>query len=115
MDAAPQVNYSEGWWWIARNEDNVPAAFIGMIQSTLSPASCYFYRVGVLPSHRGHRLQSRLTRAMCAKARRLGYTSMVTDTTDNVPSANNLIKCGFTLIEPHPWSLPRALYWMKQL
>ena len=41
---------------------------------------------------------------------------MISDTTDNVPSSNNLIKAGYKLIEPSaPWANGESLYWSKKL
>jgi hypothetical protein len=40
----------------------------------------------------------------------------VTDTTDDVASANSLIKAGYTLYTPaQPWALSNSLYWRKWL
>lgn len=36
--------------------------------------------------------------------------------TDNIASANSLIKAGYTLYKPStPWALSNSLYWKKQL
>ncbi|MFZ9885412.1 MAG: GNAT family N-acetyltransferase, partial [Ilumatobacteraceae bacterium] len=49
-------------------------------------------------------------------AKDLGMTQAVTDTTDNVASANALIATGFRLFDPDdPWGLPNTLYWRKSL
>ena len=41
---------------------------------------------------------------------------MISDTTDNVPSSNNLIKAGYKLIAPSaPWANGESLYWSKKL
>jgi len=41
---------------------------------------------------------------------------MISDTTDNVHSANNLIKAGYKLLEPSaPWANTDSLYWAKKL
>lgn len=115
LDSAPVPNFSNGFWWTATNGKE-PVAFIGIIQSILDEYTGYFTRVGVLPSHRGHKLQAKLMRAMEAKAKRTGWLRIVTDTTDNTPSANNIIAAGYRLFDPeHRWSLPEALYWQKQL
>lgn len=115
FDSAPLPDFSNGYWWLATlGKESV--AFIGIIQSILGLDTGYFTRVGVLPSHRGHQLQAKLMRAMEAKARRLGWQHIVTDTTDNVPSSNNIIAAGYRLFEPkHRWSFGHSLYWHKQL
>ena len=51
-----------------------------------------------------------------AKAKRLGMNWLITDTTDNPPSANSLIACGFKLFEPSkPWANKQSLYWRKRI
>jgi hypothetical protein len=41
---------------------------------------------------------------------------MVSDTTDNVPSANNFIAADWKLFEPEfPWAFSNTLYWRKDL
>lgn len=41
---------------------------------------------------------------------------MVSDTTDNVVSANNFIRSGYTLFRPaSAWAWPHTLYWWKEL
>jgi GNAT superfamily N-acetyltransferase len=53
-----------------------------------------FCRVGVLQEHCGHGLQLRLMRALERRARRNGWSYVVSDTTDNLFSANNIIRAG---------------------
>jgi Phage terminase large subunit len=63
-----------------------------------------------------NRLQLRLMRAMESRARHRGWSSVVSDTTDNVASANNFISAGYRLYHPqHPWGWPNTLYWRKVL
>ena len=92
----------------------MPVAFAGIIPSTHVANAGYFYRVGVLRKHCGHRLQLRLMRALEARARRNGWSAVVSDTTDNVFSANNFIRAGYRLYRPQmPWAWPNSLYWRK--
>jgi len=60
----------------------------------------YFCRVGVLGKHCGHGLQLRLLRAVEARARLNGWCSVISDTTDNMYSANNFIRAGYRLFSP---------------
>lgn len=114
-DAAPLVSPDKGHWWLAYHGDD-PVAFAGLIKSTLVPNAGYLSRVGVLADHRGHRLQCRLTRALELRARRNGWARIVTDTTDNIPSANSLIRAGFKLFTPKtPWAFGHSLYWTKDI
>ena len=59
-------------------------------------------------------LQLRLLRAAASRAHRNGWQSIVSDTTDNVVSANNFIRAGYQLYRPRlPWGWPNTLYWRK--
>jgi GNAT superfamily N-acetyltransferase len=112
---APISDFDQGHWWIAFH-DMVPAAFAGIVPSTHVGNSGYFCRVGVLQEHCGHRLQLRLMRALEARARRNGWSSVVSDTTDNLSSANNFIRAGYRLFRPRtPWAWPHTLYWRKKI
>jgi GNAT superfamily N-acetyltransferase len=106
-------DFDLGFWWIALRE-RVPVAFAGVVPSTHVENAGYFCRVGVLREHWGRALQLRLMRAMEIRARRNGWRYIVSDTTDNVASANNFIKAGYRLYQPpHPWGWPNTLYWRK--
>lgn len=110
--SAPQVDPAIGCWWIAFHKDQ-PVAFAGL---TVHGDYGYLYRAGVLPGHRGHKLQRRLVRAREAKARKLGLQYIVTDTTYNTPSSNALIGAGYKLYVPkNPWGPKAALYWRKDM
>ena len=50
--------------------------------------------------HCGHGLQLRLMRAVEARARLNGWCSVISDTTDNMYSANNFIRAGYRLFSP---------------
>lgn len=102
-------------WWIAYHRHH-PVAFACLCPSQQGPDGVYLGRCGVLPAFRGFGVQRRLIRLRLAWAKRQGYKWAVSDTTDNVPSANNLIACGFRLYTPAiPYSFARALYWVKRL
>lgn len=61
-------------------------------------------------------LQLRLMRAMEARVRHNGWRCVVSDTTDNVASANNFIRAGYRLYRPAvPWAWPNTLYWRKPI
>lgn len=107
--------FDQGNWWLAFREAE-SVAFAGLIPSTHVCNAGYFCRVGVLSEHWGHRLQLRLMRALEARARRNGWCSIVSDTTDNLTSANNFIRARYQLFEPtHPWAWPHTLYWRKPI
>jgi GNAT superfamily N-acetyltransferase len=111
----PIKDTTDGWWWIAYR-NRFPVAYLGMVPSTHYPNAGYFQRVGVLSEHRGNCLQARLMGAMERYARRIGLGSIVSDTTDNVHSANNFIRAGWSLFDPEfPWAFAGTLYWRKDL
>jgi hypothetical protein len=113
FDGATVPEFDHGHWWLAFDETE-PVAFAGVIPSTRVGNAGYFCRVGVLRGHRGHQLQLRLMRALETRSRRNGWTSVVSDTTNNLGSANNFIRAGYRLYQPHaPWAWPHTLYWRK--
>jgi GNAT superfamily N-acetyltransferase len=113
--SAPMPEFEWGHWWLTFHA-GTPVAFAGMVPSTHADNAGYFCRVGVLQAHWGRALQLRLMRAIEARARNNGWAYVVSDTTDNVPSANNFIKAGYRLYRPrYPWGWPHTLYWRKFL
>jgi hypothetical protein len=107
--------FDHGHWWLAY-QGMEPAAFAGLVPSTRVKNAAYFCRVGVLSDHHGRRLQLRLMRALEMRARRNGWTSVISDTTDNVASANNFIRAGYHLYRPSaPWAWLHSLYWRKSI
>ena len=113
--STPAIEPAEGWWWIAWVGEE-PAAFAGMRRAANTPGTIYMSRAGVLPAHCGHKLQLRMIRLREAKARRLGFTRAISDTTDNIASSNNLILAGSHLFRPaYRWGFERSLYWQKDL
>lgn len=114
----PMIETNVGHWWIAyENQTQKPAAFAALWPSVRSPHTGYLARAAVAEGHRGRGLQRRLIRVREAKARKLGWLVTVTDTNrDNIPSANNMIRCGYMLFEPpEPWGNPKSLYWRRVL
>jgi GNAT superfamily N-acetyltransferase len=113
--SAPVPDFDWGYWWLVFS-GRTAVAFAGLIPSALVPNAGYFCRVGVLETHWGRALQLRLMRAMETRARRNGWDCIISDTTDNVASANNFIKAGYRLYQPPtPWGWPHTLYWRKQI
>ena len=105
----------EGVWWIAYHR-RTPVAFACLVPSQQIADAVYLSRSGVTPLARGGGIQRRLIRVRLAWAKKQGYNWAVSDTTDNGPSANNLISCGFRLYDPpNPYSFARALYWKRKL
>ena len=113
FDSAQIPAFDRGHWWLAFHGAD-PVGFAGVIPSTHVCNAGYFCRVGVLKPHNGNRLQLRLMRALETRARLNGWCSVVSDTTDNLPSANNFIRAGYKLYRPqHPWGWSQTLYWHK--
>ena len=101
----------DGWWWVAFH-DNKPVGFAGLQPSNQWELTGYLYRAALTWEARGLRLQRRLIAARIAKARKLGWHWLVTDTYSNPASANNLIAMGFRLYQPkRPWAAKGSLYW----
>jgi GNAT superfamily N-acetyltransferase len=115
FDSARIPEFDHGHWWLAFQEA-LPIAFAGVVPSTHACNAGYFARVGVLRKHSGRGLQLRLMRAMELRARNNGWNCVVSDTTDNIASANNFIRAGYRLYQPqHPWAWPNTLYWRKSV
>ena len=115
LDHAPLPDFEVGDWWIA-TEQGHPVAFAGMVPSILGPGIGYLSRVGVLREICGHGLQRRLMRAIEQWARRSEMCCIVSDTTGNIASANNFIRCGYVLFQPRtPWAWENSLYWRKTM
>jgi GNAT superfamily N-acetyltransferase len=115
FNGASLPQFEMGAWWLAYHNDEA-VAFAGVVPSTHARNSGYFCRVGVLQRHWGRGLQRRLMRAIEARGRRVGWDSIVSDTTDNPASANNFIHARYRLFEPEvPWAWSHTLYWRKWL
>lgn len=114
-DTAPRIKPEEGYWWAAYHGKEI-VAYAGMSPSLAVPDAGYLDRCGVMPDHRGHRLQARLLRVRENKARKLGWTCIRTDTTSNPPSSNSLIRAGYKIFTPRiPWAFNHTIYWKKEL
>lgn len=112
---APPVEPDVGIWWLVLFEGE-PVGYAGLKWSNTVLDGLYLCRSGVLEEHRGHGLQVRLLRARETWARKFNVRCLLTDTTDNLASANSLIKAGYRLYAPErPWAFPNSLYWRKKL
>jgi GNAT superfamily N-acetyltransferase len=115
FDAAAMPQFDLGAWWLAYHGDDA-IAFAGVVPSTHARNSGYFARVGVVQRHWGRGLQLRLMRAVEARGRRIGWDTILSDTTNNPVSANNFIRAGYRLYEPElPWAWSHTLYWRRSL
>jgi GNAT superfamily N-acetyltransferase len=115
FDRASIPQFDQGHWWLAYHE-TLPVAFAGAIASSQAPNAGYFSRVGVLKKHSGNVLQLRLMRALESRARHNRWSWIVSDTIENIVSANNFIRAGYQLYQPqYPWAWPNTLYWRKPI
>jgi GNAT superfamily N-acetyltransferase len=115
FDGASMPEFEQGFWWLAFC-NTAPVAFAGIVASTCADNAGYFCRVGVLKKHSGRGLQLRLMRALESRARQIGWDAVVSDTTNNLASANNFIRAGYRLYQPpYPWAWSNTLYWYKSL
>lgn len=100
-----------GHWWVAFLNGE-PTAFAQLVQSTYFPNTGYFSRVGVLPDHRGHGLQSRFMGLAERKAIANGWEAIVSDTTKVPHSSANFVKRGWWRFTPDvPWGRAATVYW----
>jgi GNAT superfamily N-acetyltransferase len=105
----------EGYWWVVWDDDT-PVGFCCLRRAAATPGAGYLARSGVMPRARGYGLQKRLIAVREEKARALGLIRMVSDTTENVHSSNNLMACGYRLFDPMTrWAFEHSLYWQKRL
>jgi len=103
------------FWWLAYDDERTAVGFAGLVPSQRYPNAGYLKRAWVAETARGSGLQGRFLRARALKARRIGWKMLVTETTDALHSANNLMKNGYRLFEPYePWAFPNSLYWRKE-
>lgn len=107
---------SKGFWWLVHCDMRL-VGFAGMVPFEPFPKVGYLKRAAILKEHRGHGLQSDLMIAREGRARAsTDWTHFVSECSfDNVASANNFIKAGFTLCEAErPWE-KETLFWIKRL
>ena len=105
----------DGVWWLM-DHGSLHVGFACATPSLQHARGIYLSRSGLLPAYRGRGLQKRLIRVRLNWARKAGYKIAVSDTTDNHPSANNLIACGFRLYTPPiEYGYSKTLYWKRAL
>jgi GNAT superfamily N-acetyltransferase len=122
FDASIRADFERGYWWLVWETDcypegqGQPIAFCGLTHALSTHGAGYLKRAGVLKPYRGQGLQRRLITVRERKARQLGLKTMLTDTTENPPSANSLIRAGYRIFEPaYRWAFQNSLYWKKSL
>ena len=105
----------DGTWWIGY--DNKQAVAFCLIKpSSQWNDTAYLARSGVLYYWRGRGLQKKMIRIREKHARSRGHKWIISDTTNNPPSANSLARLGYQMFEPtKPWAAETTLYWRKKL
>lgn len=102
---------SRHFWWIARDGDNVAGYSAA---SVFDRDTLFFGPTLVLPEYRGRGLQREFTRVKEEFAVNHGFRRLVSSTdADNRVSANNLIACGFAVVEP--WAPEPGLYFERSI
>ena len=105
---------NSGFWVMAFVNQIQPIGFALMIPE--DEKTGVIERVGVMPGHRGHRLQIRLLNRCEAEARKLGWDMLLATTYNNPAAANNFIYARWTQYEPEdPWCAPGTDYWMAYI
>lgn len=108
----PPLEIEDGdLWWVG--EDNRPG--VGLVcyagaqewqgrDGSKVENALYVHRMGVMPSHRGQKLQARMLRVQVAEARRRRYHEVWSYTSHtNNASMNTFIACGFATWMPWSW------------
>jgi GNAT superfamily N-acetyltransferase len=113
-----------GFWFVAYAQehlvsDNVPSravGFAGMVWCEPFPLVGYLKRCYVLPEYRGRGLQSRFLKIREDKARKLGWTTLVSECAEtNHASANNFKRGGYEICDPEQkWGV-KSVYFVKRL
>ncbi len=106
-----------GFWWLVRTWNKSIVGFAGMTPMTPFVDVGYLKRAYIMPAHRGNGLQFKLLRLREAKAREIGWHTLVSECSgENSHSASNFIKAGFTVCEPEQkWGAPGSIYFVKGL
>ncbi len=112
---APVRPVAVHYWWIGY-ATKMPVAFCLLKPSVQWVDAAYLARSGVLYLWRGRGLQKRMIQIRERAAKKLGYLWLLSDTTENPPSANSLARRGYQMYDPRrPWGVETTLYWRKRL
>jgi len=108
-------DFKKGYWWIAY-DDSEPVGFCGLTHVQSWDSAGYLNRGGMIRTHRGKGMQRRMINVRVNKARKVGWSWLISATRENIPSSNNLIACGFKLYNPnYEWLDGHSLYWIKKI
>lgn len=112
-----QKHFERGYWWMAYSLDGHAAGFAGIVPMEPFPHTGFLKRGYVLPDHRGNGLQMKFIRLREQKARKVGWTTIVTDVGSiNSYSQTNLERAGYVRCNPEqPWGPKGSAYYVKRL
>ncbi len=101
-------------WWVAVYDGRI-VGYCGLSVEHGDEGIGYLTRAGILPEFRGKGLQKKLIEVRDEEAEKRGYKVNITYVAKwNHASANNLIRCGYTLYSPEwKYGLKDALYFRK--
>lgn len=96
---------------------DVPVGFVSMTDSPHHKGFMYLNRIGVMRKHRGSRLALRLIRTCERWCRKHGKKGIVSDSSNNPPSATTFMRAGYKNFDPRfRWPTDRdSIYWRKRL
>jgi RimJ/RimL family protein N-acetyltransferase len=99
-------------WWVIVDDNNI-IAYCGCLYSQ---KICIFVRAWVYKEYRGLGIQKRMIKARIKYAKKICTTVITYTSTNNIISANNLLKNGFLLYNPmYKYSGSDVLYFKKDL
>lgn len=108
-------DFKKGYWWISYDGDEA-VGFCGLTHVAFWDSAGYLSRCGVVFTHTGKGLQRRFINVRIQKARKVGWSWLISATRQNVLSSNNLIRCGFKLYNPnYEWLDGHSLYWIRKI
>lgn len=107
----------DGFWWLAFWQRTKIVGFTGLVPLVPFEDVGYLKRAYVLPEHRGQGLQLRFIQLRECKAKELGWSLLVTETSgDNLRSQSNMLAAGFEKFDPEQrWGAPGSAYFKKSL
>lgn len=109
---------SQGYWWLVFWGKSKVVGFSGLVPFFgVGDGVGYLKRAYVLPEHRGQGLQLRFIHRRERKAKELGWSLLVTETSgDNLPSQHSMMRAGFvSFIPEQQWGKPGSVYFKKSL
>lgn len=93
--------HPQGTYWAARL-NNKYVGFCGLHPLTYEPDTVFLSRAGLMSVARGQGAHRKMISLRLRHAKKWGFNKAITYTLDtNTASANNLIRCGFLIYEPH--------------